>query len=196
MSDKEKAKEKDKSVDKNKEDVKKPASKKKKSPGWKAHLLLTCFVICAVLFIPTTVILLAGMLPTFVAAYTDRTKERMRGITIGAMNIAGCTPFIMKLWTTEHTLDNSLNILSDPMTWVIMYAGAGIGYCIEWALVGSVSVFMVERANLRIKSINKKQEDLIERWGAEVSGDIPLDESGFPLSEEELKKPAPAEPNP
>ena len=127
--------------------------------------------------------LVIGMMPTVVAAYTDRTKEKMRGITIGAMNLAGCTPFIIQLWTTEHSVDVALGILADPKVLVIMYFAAGIGYCIEWAIVGTASVFMVEKAQIRVKTINKKQEDLITRWGAEVSGTIPLDEYGFPAEQ-------------
>lgn len=163
----------------------KKVKKSKKSLSWQGQLILVILVICGVVFHPTTILLLIGMMPTFVAAYTDRTKEKMRGITVGAMNLAGCTPFILQLWMTEHSVETALSILTDPMVWVIMYVAAGIGYCIEWAIVGTASVFLVERAQIRVKTINKKQEDLVERWGAEVSGTIPLDEYGFPVQQEE-----------
>ncbi len=175
--------------------AKKSIKKKKKSLGWQGQLILVVLVMCGVIFHPTTVLLLVGMVPTFVAAYADRTKEKMRGITVGAMNLAGCTPFVLKLWMTEHTLDNALVILSDPLALVIMYTAAGIGYCMEWAIVGAVSVFMVERAQIRVKTINKRQEDLIQRWGLEVNGIIPLDEYGFPVQEDNPKSTPPPEPD-
>ncbi|MCB9964278.1 MAG: hypothetical protein H6855_00270 [Rhodospirillales bacterium] len=157
------------------------AAGRKKGLGWQGQVVLTSLAICGVLFTPTTTILLAGMLPTLVAAYADRTRERMRGITVGAMNMAGCTPFIMDLWLSDHTIENALNILSSPTTWIIMYAAAGVGYCLEWVVVGTVSIFASERAQMRINQIEAGQEQLVERWGAEVTGKIPLDEDGFPV---------------
>jgi hypothetical protein len=153
----------------------------KKPLGWQAQLILTILVVGGVLLAPTSIILLAGMIPTIVAAYTDTTREKMRCITVGAINLAGCAPFITKLWLTEHTITNALALLSDPLTWVIIYAAAGVGYVIEWSIVSVVTVFMGEKAALRIKQIEKQQNALSERWGIEVSGDIPLGEDGFPV---------------
>ena len=161
---------------------------KNKRDNWQAQLILTILVVAGVLFAPTTIILLCGMTPTIVAAYTDRSRERMRGITIGALNLAGCTPFVIQLWLSEHTIENALGMLSDPMTWMIMYAAAGVGYCLEWAIVSSVSIFYAEKAKLRIKSIEKLQDELVERWGKEVTGQIPLDEYGFALTEANEEK--------
>ena len=167
---------------------KKATQKKRKNAlSWQGQLILVILVLCSVLFAATSIILIAGMLPSIVAGYLDQTKEKMRGITIGAMNLAGCTPFVMHLWMTETTVDNALNILTDPLVWMIMYGAAAIGYCIEWAVVGTVSVFMGERAQVRIKSIEKQQEQLRERWGEEVSGTMPLDQYGFPLASEDEK---------
>ncbi len=154
---------------------------RRKSLSWQGQLILVILILCGVLFAATTIILLAGMLPTIVAAYLDKTKEKMRGITIGAMNLAGCTPFIMQLWLENPTMETSLNILSDPFVWMIMYSAAAIGYCIEWVVVGAISIFVEERAQLRVKSIEKQQEQLRTRWGKEVSGEVALDEYGFPL---------------
>ena len=41
--------------------------------------------------------------------------------------------------------------------------------------------------------MDKRRKNLIERWGEEVTGDMPLDEYGFPLEQkqpDEEKKPA------
>lgn len=160
----------------------------RKQLTWQGQLILIILVLCSVLFIPTTILLIAGMLPTIVAAYADRTKERMRAITVGSMNLAGCTPFIMELWLTEHTINQSMHLLSDPLVWLIMYAAAAIGYCIEWAVVGAVSVFTVERAQVRIKHLKNKQEELVARWGEEVTGRLHLDEYGFPIKDKEQNK--------
>jgi hypothetical protein len=79
-------------------------AKKKKNPlGWKGQMILVCSIVMAVVFLPTTILLVVGMLPTLVAALVDRTRERVLGMTVGSMNLAGCTPFVIELWSGEHT---------------------------------------------------------------------------------------------
>jgi hypothetical protein len=173
--------------------------KKKNALNAQGQLLLVVLVICGVLFAPTTILLLFGMLPTIVAGFTDRSEEKVRGITVGCMNLAGCFPFLLELWTTEHDIARSIEILSGASTWVVMYAAAGVGYCMEWAMAGAASIYMTEMAQNRLKAIDKQQEQLVERWGKEVTGDIPLDPQGFPLPNSMVSKnkplPEPAENN-
>lgn len=158
--------------------------KKKKQLGVKGQMLLIFCALGGVILAPTTIILMIGMAPTWVAAFTDKTKEKVRGFTVGAMNLAGCSPFVAQLWTTDHTLERSITILADPYTVMIMYMAAAAGYCLEWAIAGGVSVFVVERAKARIKWIERQQQEIVERWGREVRGNIPLDQFGFALNEE------------
>ena len=171
-----------------KKQVKKKAASKKRGMRRKKNtlsiqgqFLLVIFLICAVLFAPTTILLLIGMLPTIVAAFVDRTPEKIRGFSIGALNLAACSPYVFELWTSDHTIEQSLRILSDPTTLVFMYLGAAAGYILEWSLVAVMKVFMTERAESRLKAIDKQHAELINRWGKEVTGDIPLDADGFPL---------------
>ena len=69
------------------------------------------------------------------------------------------------------------------MAIVVMYSAAAIGYLIDWAMTGLVSGILYDRGQKRTVTIQKKQEELVERWGKEVTGTIPLDEYGFPLEE-------------
>lgn len=143
-------------------------------------MLLFVFIL-AVVFVPTTVMLTIGMLPAIVASLVDRTKERTLGLTVGAMNLAGCVPFVIDLWTSQHSIDRSVEILSDPLTIVVMYMAAGVGYVIDWALTGIVAVFLTENGKARLESIDQRQKQLVARWGAEVSGDVSLGPDGFPV---------------
>ena len=148
------------------------------------QMLITFGVIAAVALSQTTIFLVIGMLPTIVAWLADRSKKRTLVLTVGAMNLAGCSPFLIQLWSKGHTLDLSLSIISDPFTVVVMYSAAGIGYIIDWALSGIVAKIMIERARGRVKAIKERQADLIERWGREVTGEIPIDPYGFPIKAE------------
>lgn len=163
--------------------------KKKTALGWQGQVLLIFMLLAALAALPTTVMLFLGMLPTAVAAFIDRTAEKTRVLTVGAMNLAGCSPFILQLWTSEHSIENSVMIVTDPRTIIVMYCAAGIGYMIDWTVSGLVGAFMVSRASSRREQIAKHQEEMVARWGREVTGEIPVDSFGFPFdSDPEEKK--------
>lgn len=146
------------------------------------QLGLTVLVAGGALFLPTTLMLVIGMLPTIVMLVVDRTKERLRAITVGAMNLAGCMPFVIELWQREqHTVPMALSYLSQPRTIVVMYFAAAIGYMIEWAVTGLVSSMAIQKAKGRIISVDKQLSDMEERWGVEVNGTMQLDDEGFPV---------------
>lgn len=154
---------------------------KLRNMSWGGRLLLAVLAIASVVFLPTTILMAVGILPTVVARMTDRTPERMRVLTVGFMNFAGCFPFWFQLMETGHKIDNSLAILSDPLTVVVMYACALIGYVLEWVSTAIVSGLMVQKGKSRLENIKKYQADLVKKWGTEVSGEIPIDEYGFPV---------------
>lgn len=160
-------------------------AKKRQKLGWAGRLLLIIFFVTAVVFLPTTVLLFIGMMPTTAARLVDRSKARTKVFTVGFLNFAGCFPYWFKLVEQGHKFENAMQILSNPTTIVVMYAAAGIGYLIEWAVTNMVAGFMVQRGKKRLEDIQKFQEDMVLRWGPEVTGDIPLDPSGFPIESKE-----------
>ncbi len=162
--------------------AKKNKSAKKKNKGWGLQIIMIFLFLSAILFMPTTVLLLLGMLPTVVAIIIDR-KGGTRAMTVGSMNLCGCLPFLLDLWTKSHTMEHAVGLITDPRTIIVMYAAAGIGYMIDWALSGIVATIMIQRATSRLSAIRKRQEEMIVRWGAEVAGEILLDSEGFPLDE-------------
>ncbi|MCI5060852.1 MAG: hypothetical protein MRY79_07260 [Alphaproteobacteria bacterium] len=130
---------------------------------------------------PTTFLLSIGMLPTFVALLIDHSPGKNKAFTIGAMNFAGCFPYLLGVWTTTNSIEASIHFLSDPVTVIVMYGLAGLGYIINWATVLGVSSILIERSQNRLKRIEHEKKMLEERWGNEVSGKYPLDDFGFRL---------------
>ncbi len=156
-------------------------AKKKKKSGWTGQIFFIMALLLGVMFSALGIILLVGMIPSIVAFIVDRTKGRMRAMTVGAINFAGCTPFLVEVFKKGNDISTAVSYIMEPRTIVVMYMAAGMGYLIDWALTGIVSSIMVQRAKARIKEIHKQQKDLVDRWGPEVNGTIPLDEYGFPL---------------
>ena len=76
-----------------------------------------------------------------------------------------------------------MGLITDPRTIIVMYSAAGIGYMIDWALSGIIATIMMQRATSRLKAIRERQEEMVVRWGPEVTGELLLDSEGFPLED-------------
>ncbi len=156
---------------------------KKRSGSLWLNVFLACIILSALVFLPIAVVLFIGLLPTFVAFFVDRNKKKIKPITVGAMNMAGCAPFIMELWTTNISMPKALSIIGEPMAVIVIYSAAGIGYLIDWAVTVLVARFLYQRGGVRKTAIEKRQAELINRWGEEVNGKIPMDHEGFPIED-------------
>lgn len=156
-------------------------AKKKVSGGAKVSVFMIGFVILGAVFMPSAALLCIGMLPTFVAMFADPKRAGTKVVTVGALNLAGCVPFLFKLWSEGHELDVALNIAMDPQAIIVMYAAAGAGYMIEWSMSSVVAAILYQRGLARQESIKKRQAELVNRWGAEVTGQLPLDHHGFAI---------------
>lgn len=153
----------------------------RRSMGWKARILLATFIGAAIIFLPTTILLFIGMLPTVTARVMDRTRENAKVMTVGFMNFAGCFPFLYNLFETGHKVSNALAILADPLTIVTIYSCAVAGYILDWIVTIFVAGLMVQKGRRRLELIKKAQEALVRQWGPEVTGELRLDPYGFPI---------------
>lgn len=154
---------------------------------WSAQMMLIMGAGMGLVFLQSTIIIAVGMLPTIVAALADKTGKGTLAITVGAMNLAGCSPFLIELWLSGHELDMGVKMISNPITIVVMYSAAAIGYVINWSLSGMVETVMVKKLHRRTKDIEERKAALKGIWGDEVTGDIVLDPFGFPLESKEDK---------
>ncbi len=144
------------------------------------RILLIAFFLTSLVFYKVAIVLLVGMLPTIVIRLVDKTPERTKVLTIGFMNFAGCFPYCFQLFT-KGAEASIVPIIANPMNIVIMYSGALVGYIIEWGVVGFVASIMVQKGKQRLIDIRKTQENLVKKWGPEVTGSN--DENDFVTEE-------------
>ena len=144
--------------------------------------MMVAALLMALVFLPTTFLLVIGMMPTVVAAIVDRSRRKTKAITVGAINLAGCTPFLLEMWIQGQDFDKAVSVITNPTAITVMYMAAAVGYLVDWAMSGIVASVLYQRGLSRRTEIQKRQRALIERWGEEVTGNIPLDEHGFPIS--------------
>lgn len=145
-------------------------SSNNKGLGVKARLFLIVGVLLALVFLPTTMLLFFGMIPSLVAAFVSVRGRGARASTVTAMNLAGCVPYIFKLWSTSNDFEASIDILTSSNALMIIYTAAAFGYLIDWVVTGLVSSFLYQKGIARMKTIKKRQEELAERWGDGVGG--------------------------
>lgn len=154
----------------------------KPKKGKFGFIILTVFTaILSAVFFPTALVLAVGMLPTLGANIGARGGVRAKTLTVGAMNLAGCVPFLLDLWSSDSSIPHAISLIRSPRTIVVIWSAASIGYLINWAMAGIVNTIMVQRANMQLKDLKKQQLQLVERWGPEVKRDMPVDADGFPL---------------
>ena len=156
----------------------------KKKVSIKIKLFYVFMLFMAAVFLPTTALLFIALMPTFAAVFVDKHNRQAKVITVGAMNLAGATPFLLELWSRGHSFENAFIIVTDAKALIVIYSAAALGYVIDWAATGLVMRILYQRGKMRIKAIDKRQKDLIERWGKEVSGKYRLDQYGFAIKED------------
>lgn len=142
-------------------------------------LAMSILLVFGGILMASTVLLAIGMLPSLVAFFVDRSKSKSQALTVAAMNLAGCSLFLLELWTNGHTMNVTLQILSNPVNIVVMYLAAGAGYLIDWTLSGVIGGLVYQNGKSRLKSIRKDQDELVKRWGNQVKGRTSSERSMF-----------------
>lgn len=157
-----------------------PAGKAPKKKGGKAGfiLILILFGVSAPLLMPTWTLVLIGMLPTFVALITDNDPQKSSTGAVGAMNFAGLTPFILDLWMKGQTMENTMHILRESSSWLIILGAAAVGQMIVFAVPQAMTSLTLAHAESRLKILKKNLEQLQASWGPDVANTKPLDKIG------------------
>lgn len=140
-----------------------------KKLGWKAKILLFFTMVVAFVFLPATIVVLVGLLPTIVTAITDRNPSKSATVTVGSMNVAGIVPALFRLFQQNYSIPGAVAIISDYTTVIVMYSAALIGIVIYNNVTPLVSLAIYRRARLRLREIEKRQKMLKDVWGEDVA---------------------------
>lgn len=146
-----------------------PAAARRRTPLSTQVLSAAFFAVLLVAALPTALMLALALLPAVVAMVTDRSPARSGMISIGAMNLAGTWPFLLKLWTSGHTVVNAMKIILDPTAWLVIYAAAGVGWLLYVSFPALVAACMAIFAGRRLTQLRARQKQLVEEWGPEVA---------------------------
>ena len=149
----------------------------------KKKIIIISVLALGVAFLPTTILLAFALMPTIAAFTVDKTVGRSRTLCVGFMNFAGAFPFLLEFWTEfgNRTIENAFMLIGDVQNILIIYSLAGGGYAIDIAVTGIMSSLIIQRANNRMETLDKRQKELVKLWGDKVTGKYRLDQNGFPI---------------
>lgn len=122
---------------------------------------------------PTLIVALGGMLPTLVAFVVDNRKERYAARTVGYLNSAGVFIVCLDMWSGDHTWQHSLDLLSQPVNYLIMFGAAAVGWVLYFIFPPVANAYLTIHNDLRMKSLNSEQEKLVKEWGTGVRRNAP-----------------------
>lgn len=118
--------------------------------------------------IPTIVVLSVALLPSGVAFLVERGKGWYGGVTVGSLNMAGAAPYLVDLWTKNHTVDGAIDVITNVWAYLIIYGSAGFGWAIYTTMPAVVGSFMAMTAGRRITALRDQQKELVLKWGPDV----------------------------
>lgn len=155
---------------------------------------LSVGLVMIVFALPTLLLLVFGLAPTWAAFITDRTYGKARGFAVGTFNLAGATPFFIRVWRGADSMETVLAVLSDPYSWLVMYGAAGLSMVLVWVAPAFSGMLMESRAAAKTARLARKQEEILENWGEEVkeSAQALMIEHGYLDAEERLTKNRPS----
>ena len=133
-------------------------------------IIILIIVGLLVFTLPTVLVLMTGMGPSFIAYATDRRREKYKTLSVGCMNLLGVLPLLTMLWTRDHSFDMAFSLFVDPFNWLIVLGAAATGWTIFLIAPSVVAMFLSSRIELSVDRLKRRQNKLIEEWGDGVSG--------------------------
>ena len=136
-------------------------------------IVVSLFLLPAgVLFLPTTLLLAVGLIPTLVALVVDRSPEKYAAITVGPLNFCGVLPAALELWQGSHTVEHTLRLITDPLTLLVACSAAGVGWLVFYVVPPLVAGIVVAHHEQEIKRARDHQEKLSAEWGEDVAAGL------------------------
>ena len=135
----------------------------------KRNLLTIClsvsFIALVVLSLPSVMVIVFALLPTFVAFIVDNTREKNAVYCVGSLNLCGVLPYLIDLWTGDNSMNAAILILTDVFSLVVIYGAAAFGWMIFQSLPPFIATFITVLAQSRVSSLRSSQRKLVDEWG-------------------------------
>lgn len=141
---------------------------------WASVIVLSLFILA----LPTIVLLVCGIMPTFVAFIIDRQPERYSTLCVASMNFCGVFPYMLDLWIGTHTLIAAVHTLTDIFALFVIFGTAAFGWIVFTFVPPVISSFMGVITQHRVAVLRDEQKKLADEWGKAVGNKVENKQSG------------------
>jgi len=132
--------------------------------------MIAAFVLILV-SMASLVLLVFGLLPTFVAVLIDRSPQRFAFFSVFAMNFAGIFPYLLDLWMGSNSMSVAIDSLTNVFSLFVMYGSAAVGWVLFTVTPPVVTTVMTIIAQRRVTGLRARQKKLLNEWGETVAGE-------------------------
>ncbi len=111
---------------------------------------------------------LLGLMPSVVAYFVDVARGKPTFKCVLSCNLAGMVPTFADVLISDSMPAAMQMLMGDVFTWLIVYGAAAGGYALLTTCRILTLVGIIVSWDARIESMLKKQQKLVEEWGASV----------------------------
>ncbi len=116
-------------------------------------------------------LLALGMLPTAGAVIAGY-KEKGVWISVGWMNLAGLSYWLLDLWSGNHGMSYASAQLRTVVPILVSYAAAALGWFLYLAMPAVTAAFIASSLRRRKGNLQGKQTKLVEQWDTGITTHI------------------------
>lgn len=166
----------DKKEEAKKEEPKGEGKTDKPKGAWKTILVMVLTIPTMLVFALPTLVVCIGLLPTLIALITDTDRQKSTAATIGFLNVAGVTPFVIDLWMKGQTMPHAFAIMSNSTTWLVMFGSAAVGHLLLYAVPHATATLTLTRMENRLRTLREALIQLKDIYGPDIATNKPLDQ--------------------
>jgi hypothetical protein len=124
--------------------------------------------VLALVAVPSSIIVaLIALAPSLIYALVER-HDRMAVRCVTAFSLTGMMPVLDPLWTGDNSIAGAVALLSNPLSWLVMYGAVVVALSFLWVLPKGAAVVLQTRATREVAALRRAQERLVREWGEGV----------------------------
>jgi hypothetical protein len=127
----------------------------------------------ALVTMATPTALLGGvlLLPSILVWFFDESEGRGTLRPVLLFGFAGSVQPMLTLWGGGHTIDGSLELLSNMTVTVLAWSLQGAGWLLAQGIPFMIRMALEGQARVEILSLRSQREKIAEEWGIPPEGD-------------------------
>lgn len=116
------------------------------------------------------VYMIGGFLPTIAAYLSDPGRQKFDTVAVGTLSAGAMLPFLLD-GLASAARNGGRDVLANPYAWVSVYIAATFAYALCWLFPIVVNIVYENRAQARIRMLERRKAMLEAEWGESVRGE-------------------------